>query len=167
MSIPKAVKDAVHAGKLREWIPSGRDPDESPRRRLFFTEEAWQACPPKDLTPTGVQLDKLARANALDTLEDYCTALDFEAWVDIKPLKPSTDEIWEIRVRCRPAARFFGWFVAKNVFVVTHLEPRARLNFAKEIEKAMTKRSKQFSDLPILRCGHQLAEESPLDFYFA
>ena len=125
-----------------------------PRRTMLMTQEAWQQCPPDAERTVELGTDMLMNTRA--ALERFVGGGMLEENVHLKCLSPTDERIWALRVIAYPQVRVLGWFGKRDIFVASHIVPRANLDtldrgrkaYERARHKARSKRDRNFPHLP-------------------
>jgi len=121
MSIRDEIKRRELEGRL--FIVTPTVPHVAPRRALFVMPELHQLL----IGPWKTDAEE-ARWNKLKADLDHFVGEGLVNEGYMKPLKPRSDEVWEIKSRApKPSLRVFGSFADCDVFVATSYERRSFL----------------------------------------
>jgi hypothetical protein len=119
-----------------------------------MTQEAWQQCPPDAERTADLGTDMLMNTRA--ALERFVGGVLLEENVHLKCLSPKEDRIWALRVIEYPQVRVLGWFGERDIFIASHIAPRANLDklhrgqtaYDRARDKARRRRERTFAHLP-------------------
>jgi len=158
-AIPPMFQQEVAAQRLHLWRPHAPEPDFVARRTVLMTQEAWQQCPPDAERTAELGTDMLMNTRA--ALERFVGGGLLEENVHLKCLSPKDDRIWALRVIEYPQVRVLGWFGQRDIFIASHIAPRAELDklergrdaYDRARDKAIRQRDRNFAHLPYVNAS--------------